>query len=374
MNILFSFAHWQPTEQGGFPLGLHLTSLTGAGSLGVLIAATGYFILTRKQQLYARTLAGLVCFCINAICLVGLILAADSLTFFAFWCGLILTAMVLSSRDSRSDGTLLAPLRWVPLQVSAASVLLLCIALFSGFKTIQWEEISLKSQSFIDENGVHSPLVIILAMISAWALFLNYPARRRDLVSCYQNWWVVVSAPVAALVLLNKMQFLTTHAAADAVPVSLVILSIACLLAIVPAYSPLHPQSTLCLNASLGALVCVEGVWGGVPFSQTRLIAIGGIAFILVVIAFVRMGPSAWSLLAENQPTPVGRGWNLSRFMDQLDDRAWPRLLRAPFGFFYSLGQAFVFWQGSSIHYSLVVLLVGTLFLFWAALKTQVLW
>lgn len=75
-------------------------------------------------------------------------------------------------------------------------------------------------------------------------------------------------------------------------------------------------------------------------------------------------------------PSKPWRQWNagVEQAVSWLEDGFWPGLWRVPVQFVRTLGLFFDYWQGGTPQYTLLVLLLGTLVLFWAALKTQVIW
>lgn len=76
-----------------------------------------------------------------------------------------------------------------------------------------------------------------------------------------------------------------------------------------------------------------------------------------------------WGLNFPHQlPRALRAAWQF------FDARFWLAIWWVPVQLARSLGAFFAFWQKGTTQYGLAVLLLATLFLFWAALKTQVLW
>lgn len=103
------------------------------------------------------------------------------------------------------------------------------------------------------------------------------------------------------------------------------------------------------------------------------------------VAALITIGLLAWAFhrsrvelprAAARPPSKRLRSWNtaVEHAVLWLEESFWPGLWRIPVQTGRTFGLFFDYWQGGTPQYGLLVLLLGTLILFWAALKTQVIW
>ncbi len=106
------------------------------------------------------------------------------------------------------------------------------------------------------------------------------------------------------------------------------------------------------------------------PFNTRLALPIAALVAGLV-FAFARSAPAA-----AKGPSKQLRRWHsaVESMVRWLEERFWPGLWRIPVQTGRTFGLFFDYWQGGTPQYSLLVLLLGTLVLFWAALKTQVIW
>lgn len=261
----------------------------------------------------------------------GLLFSPQIWLFYFTWVLLGMIFLVAAPRRTKSDGPVLAPADWLPARIGDAALFVALILIQSALGSTQWA--ALETAAPQTPNATPLMWALQLIAVAAAAPFLLFPRPKAATPTAFQRAFGTVGPALASSALLIRTRFLfpasQIHAAEGAFTV--LCLAIACAL------------PTL-LHAWRVRQVREEGLKEETLFSPTR--------------------PGPVTQLARKARTAIVH----------IDENFWASLWQAPVQLGRSLGNAFVYWQGATAQYTLVVMLIGTLLLFWAALKTQVIW
>ncbi len=375
MNAVWDFGRWTLSEQWDFVLRLRFTPASTLVGLGLLIAGGAFIADCRRREGALSDRARLFGLGANLLSLLLLCWAGDSLTFYFAWFWLGLSSMVLNPRDSASDGVALSGWRWAPGMVSQVCLLVTVVLLQGMLRATDWLEMRHQAVAVGEPASLRVAVCLGASILAAWLPFFFLPARRENLWTGFQFWCRNVAAPLAGVVLLWRVSFLVSfHTRATAFFCGVLFVCGAAK-ALLPLLKPTHRYALTAFGVAVGAMLC--GLCMAVRLENPWALRIGILSTSILIVAAIRLQSSVWKWNAPEDfasATGSGLGNAAARFWRSMDQNLWDGVWQVPVRIAHAVGGAFVYWQGNSAQYTLVVILLGTLLLFWAALKTQVIW
>jgi hypothetical protein len=377
MNCVWDLAWWTFSEQWDCVLRVRFTYLTLLAVAVVLAAGAAFMADCRRREGVLADRPRVVFFGVSVFGLALLCVSGDTLTFYLGWGVVGLASIVLNPRDSKADGVALSTIRWAPGQLSGIALLAAIILLHAVFRTTDWTEMARMANEVSGYSRLRVIAILGLSALAAWLPFFFAPAHREDLFTPFQFWCRNAAVPLSAFMLLHRVHFLALLHPVDAATVSILLFLCATAKTTLPIARPGHRLSLTAFGVGVGALLC--GACLGLENPEPWVLRIGVLSTIAVVAAAIRLGRPAWEWKAP-EASPVrekltpGLWGHCTAALRGFDKSFWDGLWQVPVRLTHALGGAFVYWQGNSAQYTLVVILIGTLVLFWAALKTQVIW
>ncbi len=377
-NLVFEILAWAPSESWKTVFSLQWDPEAAALSLLTLVGAVGFTGWGLRSGKLFETKRQLVFFSTALLALLVSICARSAVILLAGWGVWVVASFALFQRDETREGGGVAWYRWKPLLFSLLSLFLAVVCTSAVFHTTDLREmrrLALEPYEYSPELMATAWIAALTAgLLSAWVPVVA-GFDKKD-CSLLEDWWRLTSLFAAPLIPL-RFGFLALHQPGIEKGVTLTVLIVSALGAF--AAWTTHTRRprwhwTAFTLSGLTTLLAVQ-LWA----ESTSIWFFSAIGLLALYCFAAWWAPKIDLTLPKRKgrsPIRLTRkiSSTLQNGLDRLEVDLWPQIWRIPPQACRTLGTFFVFWQSGTPQYAIVLILFGTLLLFWAALKTQVMW